>query len=421
MSREEKVRWLSQSTSDEQLPAFLEGFRLPDEQMQSKLESFCENTLSNFHLPWGIVPNVMIDGTVFHVPVVTEESSVIAAASKAASFWAQRGGFTTAFTSNIKCGQIHFLFHGEREALRRNWDAIATRLRKSVKPLLENMEKRGGGIVTLDLKKVAGMPEMYHQVLVEIKTADSMGANIINSVLEQMAETLPDLVKKLAGKGKVDVIMAILSNYTPDSLVNIRVKAPVSSLDWNSSMPPEIFAQRMKLACDIAQNDRGRAATHNKGIFNGIDAVALATGNDFRAIEAGGHSFAVKNGKYKGLSRITLEEGIFCMDLEIALSLGTVGGLTRLHPLADKSLQILGNPNARSLMKIAAAVGLASNFAALASLVTTGIQQGHMKMHLKNILHSLNVNEVYHKPVLEFFQDKTVSMAAVKDYVATLE
>jgi hydroxymethylglutaryl-CoA reductase len=236
-----------------------------------------------------------------------------------------------------------------------------------------------------------------------------------------MAQVLPDLIKKLVGKGKVDIIMAILSNYTPDSLVNIRIKAPVSSLDWHPGMAPEVFAQRMKWACDIAQHDRGRAATHNKGIFNGIDAVALATGNDFRAIEAGGHSFAVKNGRYKGLSRITLEQDTFCMELETALSVGTVGGLTRLHPLADKSLQILGNPNARSLMKIAAAVGLASNFAALASLVTTGIQQGHMKMHLKNILHSLNVKEAYHKPVLEFFHDKTVSMAAVKDYVAKLE
>jgi len=420
MSREEKLKWLSSFMSDDELSSFLATFRIPDAGWQEKFESFSENTLSNFHLPWGIVPNVLIDGHLYHVPVVIEESSVVAAASKAASFWAQRGGFKSVFVSAIKTGQLHFMYYGDQEELRFNWDSITEVLKNSVRHLTESMEKRGGGIVSLQLKRIAGLPAEYNQLHLEAKTMNSMGANFINSILEQMGRVLPDIIHEHVGPGDVDVVMAILSNFTPDSIVRLKVEAPVEELTWYHGMSPERFAQRMKWAADIAVHDRSRAATHNKGIFNGVDAVVLATGNDFRAVEAAGHSFAVRKCKYTSLSSIEIENNIFTMQLDLPLSLGTVGGLTSLHPLAAKSLQILGNPDAKTLMKIAASVGLANNFAALASLVTTGIQKGHMKMHLQNMINSLEIEPQLHGIIHDYFKDRTVSMAAVKEYVKTL-
>jgi hydroxymethylglutaryl-CoA reductase len=420
LSREEKVNWLADTISDKDLPAFLDVFRMPDNELQSRFESFSENTLSNYHLPWGIIPNVLIDDQIYQIPVVTEESSVVAAASKASAFWAERGGFRTVFVSMFKTGQIHFLYHGDQEKLRRSWDQIEPRLKKAVGPMIESMKNRGGGILGLNLRKITGLPAIYNQVHLEIKTADSMGANLINSILEEMAKVLPDLIRKVAGNGKVEIIMAILSNHTPDCNIRMQVKAPVSSLEWNNSLSPEKFAEKMKWAADIAMHDKARAATHNKGIFNGVDAVVIATGNDFRAVEAAGHAYAVKTGKYRGLSKVILENNTFTLELEIPLAVGTVGGLTRLHPMAAKSLDILGKPNAKTLMKAAAAVGLANNFAAMASLVTTGIQKGHMKMHLKNILLSMNVNPTHYPLVQAHFSDKTVSVSAVKEFVTSL-
>ncbi len=418
LNRDEKIKWLSELLSDNETASFLQNFRYSDASLQKKFESFSENTMSNYHLPWGIVPNVMVDGTIFHVPVVIEESSVVAAASKAASFWANRGGFETLFISTLKKGQLHFLFSGDQERLKMNWGLIAEALKASVSYLTDSMRKRGGGITALRLKKIKGLASDYSQIDLEAKTADSMGANFINSLLEEMSRVLPDLINKHAGAGNVEILMSILSNYTPESIVKMQIQAPIETLTWDKNMDPFKFAERMKWASDIAWHDKGRAVTHNKGIYNGVDAVVLATGNDFRAVEAAGHAFASRKGsKYRSLSSVTLSNNMFTLEMEIPLSLGTVGGLTNLHPLAAKSLQILGNPDAKTLMKLSTAVGLANNFAAMASLVTTGIQQGHMKMHLKNILNSLNVPESKHVDAEKYFSNKTVSVAAVKKYI----
>ena len=421
LSRDEKISWLSEYIKDENLDDFLGTFRIPESDLQNKFESFSENTLSNYHLPWGIVPNVLVDGHLFHVPVVIEESSVVAAASKAASFWAQRGGFKTLFISTLKKGQLHFLFHGDGEELKTQWPEIVSQLRKGTSHISQNMEKRGGGITKIELKKVEGLPAEYFQLDLEAETMDSMGANFINSLLEEMGRILPDIIKAKAGSGETDIIMAILSNHTPDSIVKMKIESPLSQLTWSKDMQPERFARRMQWAADIAWHDTGRAVTHNKGIYNGVDAVVLATGNDFRAVEAAGHAHAARDGQYRALSKVELDKNIFSLQIEIPLALGTVGGLTKLHPLAEKTLKILGEPDARTLMKIAAVVGLANNFAAMASLVTTGIQQGHMKMHLQNILNSLNVNPEYHARVEEYFRDKTVSVSAVRQFVSTLQ
>ena len=239
----------------------------------------------------------------------------------------------------------------------------------------------------------ANMPD-YYQLKASFETCNSMGANFINSVLERFAAILKREIVNSSGftgeEQQVEIIMSILSNYTPNCTVRCWVECDIADMgDFVKDYSGEDFARRFANGVRIAQVDPFRATTHNKGIFNGIDAVVLATGNDFRAVEACGHVYASRNGTYSSLTDISIENGRFKYTLEVPLSLGTVGGLTNLHPLVQLSLEMLGNPNAKQLMMIAAAVGLANNFSAIRSLVTVGIQKGHMKMHLLNILENL--------------------------------
>jgi hydroxymethylglutaryl-CoA reductase len=421
LERDKKIKLISSISSldhsEEALKGILGSFRFSDKELQGKFEKFSENTLSNFHLPWGIVPNVLIDNQVYHVPVVIEESSVVAAASKAASFWASRGGFHTTELCTIKKGQVHFFFRDDPQLLVQSWDKIVGGLFHDISYLTKNMEQRGGGILALSLKDAPEIAPDYFQLEMQAETVDSMGANFINTILEEIGQILPQLIKKYTGCADTEILMAILSNYTPECLAGIRVECPVHMLNWDKNMAPDDFARRMKWAADIAWHDVGRAVTHNKGIYNGVDAVVLATGNDFRAVEAAGHAWATRSGKYRALSKAYINDDTFSMELNIPLALGTVGGLTRLHPLAGISLDILGSPDAKTLMKIVASVGLANNFAALASLVTTGIQKGHMKMHLQNILVSLNVQPKRFPEIESQFQNKTISVSAVKEYL----
>lgn len=419
-TRDEKVNWLQDLANDTKLTQFLDDFRLSNEKMQSAFENFSENTLSNYHLPWGIVPNVVVDDEIFHVPVVIEESSVVAAASKSASFWAQRGGFQVISFDDIKKGQLHFLFKGDREKLIQSWNTIATELRAEIKPLTANMEMRGGGILSLKLRQIEKLGNEYYQMDMEARTGQSMGANFINSVLEECGNQLSKLIERYVPGGRTEILMAILSNYTPGSFVEMNLTCPIHQLTWQKNMEPEVFAAKMKWAADIAIHDTARAVTHNKGIYNGIDAVVLATGNDFRAVEAAGHAYASRDGQYRGLSEVIVDNASFRLRCKIPLALGTVGGLTKLHPLASKTMEVLGNPDSEKLMKIAVAVGMANNFAAMASLVTTGIQKGHMKMHLRNIITSLEIESKYIPIIEEYFKEKTISVKAVRDFAQTL-
>jgi hydroxymethylglutaryl-CoA reductase len=208
--------------------------------------------------------------------------------------------------------------------------------------------------------------------------------------------------------------MAILSNYTPQCIVRAWVECDIAEFYHQDAA---LYAEKFRKAVQIARIDPYRAVTHNKGIFNGIDAVVLATANDFRAIEACGHAFAAHGGQYRGLSQCIIEQNRFRFWLDIPLAVGTVGGLTSLHPLAKLSLDILGNPSAKELMMIIATVGLAQNFAALRSLVTTGIQKGHMKMHLSNMLNYFNCTEWEANQAKAHFEDKTVSFSGLRDFV----
>jgi hydroxymethylglutaryl-CoA reductase len=248
-----------------------------------------------------------------------------------------------------------------------------------------------------------------------------MGANFINSCLESMASVLQMLPGLNTTETHVDIIMSILSNYSPGCKVICHAECPVEQLaDWKNGLPGAAFATKFGQAVDIANLDINRAVTHNKGIFNGIDAVLLATGNDWRATAAAGHAYASRSGTYHGLTSISLADNIFRYELEMPLSLGTVGGITSIHPVVKKSMALLNYPDARQLMMIAAASGLANNFSAIASLITTGIQEGHMKMHLPNMLSQLHAGKDKRASALSHFKGKAVSFAALEDYISQL-
>ncbi|HEU4791782.1 MAG TPA: hydroxymethylglutaryl-CoA reductase, partial [Flavobacterium sp.] len=216
------------------------------------------------------------------------------------------------------------------------------------------------------------------------------------------------------------IVMSILSNYVPDCIVRAEVSCPIEDLAEKHIEYPHEFAVKFIQAVQIAEVEPYRAVTHNKGIMNGIDAVVLATGNDFRAVEAGIHAYASRKGHYSSLSHAKIENGIFSFWLEIPLALGTVGGLTSLHPLVKLSLEMLEKPSAKELMQIVAVAGLAQNFAALRSLTTTGIQDGHMKMHLNNILNQFEANEEERILIKKHFKHHIVSHSAVVDYIENL-
>jgi hydroxymethylglutaryl-CoA reductase len=357
--------------------------------------------------------------------MVIEESSVVAAASAAAKFWMTRGGFQAKVINTTKVGQVHFLWLGDRNKLFQILEPLKIILIQEAKGITKNMTERGGGIKEIELIDFTEKEDNYYQLKVTFETCDSMGANFINSVLESFAKTLVKFVASnelMEGKEKqVDIIMSILSNYTPNCIVEAKVECPIEALnDAHPDMDGKTFAKRFNTAIQIAHIDPYRATTHNKGIFNGIDAIVLATGNDFRAVEACGHTFASKDGQYKSLSHCSIENNIFKFYLKIPLALGTVGGLTSLHPIAKRSLELLENPNAEELMKITACVGLAQNFAAIKSLITTGIQKGHMKMHLSNILNQLEANDKEQEAAVVFFENKVISFQEVRNYLTDL-
>lgn len=424
LSKRGKIRWLVENffTHPAEVARELKSFWHGDEQKQKIFDEFSENTLSNYYLPYGVSPNMQINGKIYCVPMVIEESSVVAAASSAAKFWLHRGGFKAEVLSTKKEGQVHFEWTGDIEQLRAVFPDLKSHLLENSSHLTANMRKRGGGILDVELLDLTHLEEHYYQLKVTFETCDSMGANFINSILECFAQILKDYMaccdRFAAAQREVNIIMAILSNYTPECVVRASVECPVEELgQFPNGMTAETFAQKFEKAVRIARVDVHRATTHNKGIFNGIDAVALATGNDFRAIEAGGHTYAARDGQYRSLSQAEVRDGIFRFWLDIPLAVGTVGGLTALHPLARRSLEMLGSPSATELMQIIAAVGLAQNFAAVRSLVTTGIQKGHMKMHLRNILNHLEASEREVKEALVHFHDKVVSFTAVRDFL----
>ncbi len=423
-SKRKKLRWIVENffKDPENVMRELMSFWHSSEEQQRVFDGFSENTISNYYLPYGVAPNFVINGKTYCIPMVIEESSVVAAASSGAKFWMNRGGFKAEVVDTQKIGQVHFSWSGNVKKLRSVFDELRAALEKDAEDITANMRKRGGGILDIELLDMTDKEKDYYQLKASFETCDSMGANFINSVLESFSATLRQFITTHPifddHEKDVIVIMSILSNYTPDCLVRVSVECPIKDLGtFPDGMDSTMFANKFYKAIKIAHIDPYRAATHNKGIFNGIDAVVLATANDFRAVEACGHTYAAKDGQYKSLSHCTIDNGVFKFWIDLPIALGTVGGLTNLHPIAKCSLELLGNPNAKELMMIIAATGLAQNFAAIKSLVTTGIQQGHMKMHLLNILNHLGATQAEEKEAVKYFDDKVVSFQAVREFI----
>ena len=423
LSKEEKLSIIARLTANpDEFSAEMKSFWHPDENLQKKFDEFSENTLTNFYMPFGVVPNVKINDTFYTVPMVIEESSVVAAAAKSAKFWLGRGGFKAEVIDTVKLGQVHFIWEGDGAKLKHVYPELKKILIENTEHLTANMQKRGGGVLDIELVDLTAKEPGYYQLMCSFNTCDSMGANFINSCLEEFAAILKDWFAENAAfteaEKKVHVIMSILSNYTPNCLVKCWVECPIQELGtFEDGSTAEEFAHKFSKAIRIAQIDPYRATTHNKGIYNGIDSVVLATGNDFRAVEACGHAYAAHTGTYKSLSDLSLDNGIFTFTLTVPMALGVVGGLTSLHPVVKRGLEMLGNPSARELMMIAAAIGLANNFSAVKSLTTVGIQQGHMKMHLFNIMNHFGATDDEKEKGLVYFTSEKVSFSTVREFM----
>lgn len=424
-TKEEKINWLLKTYLDTSPKAhdILQQYWNADAGLQKLHDDFIENTLSNYYLPFGIAPNFLINDTLYAIPMVIEESSVVAAASNAAKFWLSRGGFKAEVISTEKNGQVHVNFYGEEDSLKEYFSEVKPKLIASIEAVQKNMQKRGGGLKDIELLIASETLEGYFQLHCTFETLDAMGANFINSCLETIAKTFETEAQYyrpfLIAETFPEVVMSILSNYVPECRVRAEVSCKISDLN-DKDIDGKTFAKKFVRAIEIAKAETRRAVTHNKGIMNGIDAVILATGNDFRAVEAGVHAYAAKNGYYNSLTHAKIEDDQFIFWIELPLALGTVGGLTSLHPLTKLAFDILQKPNAQQLMKIVAVAGLAQNFAAIRSLVTVGIQKGHMKMHLMNILNQLEASQQEKEYAVSHFKDHTVSHSAVVNFVESL-
>ena len=338
-------------------------------------DQLTENVLSTFDLPFSLAPYFLINGRDYVLPMVTEEPSVVAAASFAAKLIQRSGGFTTQVHQRQMIGEIALTDVEDMEV-------ASKRILEDKKTLLQlaneaypSIVKRGGGARDLWVENKGDFLIVY----LAVDPKEAMGANMLNTMLE----ALTDRIQELSGG---QALMAILSNLATRSLVSARCAIDFKALSRNPEEAIEI-AHRMELASQLAQVDPYRAATHNKGIFNGIDALVLATGNDWRAIEAGAHAYAVQSGPYKGLSSWTSqpEEKKLYGEITLPMPVATKGGSIGLNPTVQVSHRLLGEPSAIELAGIIASLGLAQNFAALKALVTTGIQAGHMKLQARSL------------------------------------
>lgn len=420
LSKSKKIDWIADTyfTDKDNAKFIIKQYWNDDKQLQELHDEFIENTITNYYLPLGVAPNFLINGKQYTIPMAIEESSVVAAASKAAKFWLNRGGFKSEVISTTKIGQVHFMYNGDTEKLQQYFEFVKPKLFGDTETITYSMQKRGGGILDIKLVDKTDKLKNYFQLHTTFETLDAMGANFINSCLEQFAKTLKSEAlrfDKFSNEEKnIEVVMSILSNYVPNCLVRAEVSCKVEDLSDDDKISGADFAAKFLQAVNIAEVEPYRAVTHNKGIMNGIDAVVLATGNDFRAVEAGVHAYASRNGSYSSLTHAEIKDGVFRFWMEIPLALGTVGGLTSLHPLVKLALEMLGKPNAKELMQIVAVAGLAQNFAALRSLTTTGIQEGHMKMHLMNMLNQLKATHEEKSKMVIHFKTNVVTHSAVE-------
>ena len=369
----ERIEKLAQAglLSEEGLQILRDNETLP----LSLANEMVENVLSTLALPFGLAPGFQIDGQEVQVPMVTEEPSVIAAASYAAGLIKRSGGFQTQVHKRQMIGQVALYDVSNKEKAIQAITGAKEDLLQLANQAYPSIVKRGGGARDLWIEEKGDFLICY----LSVDPKEAMGANMLNTMLEALVDPLEDLS---GGQG----LMAILSNLATDALVTARCKIDYRFLSRDPKEAAEI-AQKIALASQLAAVDPYRAATHNKGIFNGIDAVVLATGNDWRAIEAGGHTYASHTGQAQGLSSWIHhpEQQVLEGQLTLPMPIATKGGSIGLNPSVQVAHELLGNPDAQTLARIIVSVGLAQNFAALKALVSTGIQHGHMKLQAKSL------------------------------------
>jgi hydroxymethylglutaryl-CoA reductase len=344
-------------------------------------DGMVENAVGTFSLPFGVALNFQVNGKDVVVPLVVEEPSVIAAASSAALLARAGGGFTAEADDGVMIGQIQLVDVADGlAAVERLWRARPALL-DAARALTPGLCRRGAGPRDLEVRCLRGPNEAPMVVVhVLVDTGDAMGANAVNSLVEGLSPLIEEV-----GRGRA--CLRILSNLADRRLARAKVAIPCDALA-RGDLGGDGVAARLVQAWDLAAVDPYRAATHNKGVMNGVDAVALATGNDWRAIEAGAHAFACLGGAYRPLTKWAVADRTLTGSIELPMAVSTVGPLAASHPRVKTALRILGLPSARELAGIMAAVGLASNLAALRALVTDGIQAGHMALHARAVCHA---------------------------------
>lgn len=335
-----------------------------------------ENYIFNYELPLGLALNFTVDGEEVLVPMVIEEPSVVAAASNGAKVL---GNIETQIEEKAVIGQIVLTEIENVDIALNNIETNADNILFEASKYCQSMINRGGGPRKVWSEEFSENGEDFISLYLSVDTCDAMGANTINTILESISAYIEDLTES-------KFLMRIISNNATESIVKARASFDISALDSNLDNARD-YASRIEKATIYANLDPYRAATHNKGIMNGIDAVVVATGNDWRAIEAAAHTYAARFGKYKSLTnwKFDSEKDMMIGEIEIPLPVASLGGTISVHPIAKWSLNLLGNPSARRLASVIAAVGLAQNFSAVRAIVTVGIQKGHMSLHARSV------------------------------------
>ena len=386
-----------------------------DEQISVTVaDQLSENVVGTFSLPYSLVPEVLVNGQEYTVPYVTEEPSVVAAASYASKIIKRAGGFTAQVHERQMIGQVALYQVDDLDLAQEKIASKKAKLLELANQAYPSIVKRGGGARDLHVEQIKGETD-FLVVYLHVDTQEAMGANMLNTMLEALKPVLEELSQGQS-------LMGILSNYATDSLVTASCRIAFRYLSRQKDQGREI-AEKITLASQFAQADPYRAATHNKGIFNGVDAILIATGNDWRAIEAGTHAFASRDGRYKGLSswRLDLETEELVGEMTLPMPVATKGGSIGLNPRVALSHELLGNPSAKELAQIIVSIGLAQNFAALKALVSTGIQQGHMKLQAKSLALLAGASESEVAPLVErLIAEKTFNLETAQRYLENL-
>lgn len=386
-----------------------------DEQMSVAVaDQLSENVVGTFSLPYSLIPEVLVNGQEYTVPYVTEEPSVVAAASYASKIIKRAGGFTAQVHQRQMIGQVALYQVANPKQAQEKIASKKAELLEFANQAYPSIVKRGGGARDLHIEQIKGETD-FLVVYLHVDTQEAMGANMLNTMLEALKPVLEELSQGQS-------LMGILSNYATDSLVTASCRIAFRYLSRQKDQGREI-AEKIALASQFAQADPYRATTHNKGIFNGIDAILIATGNDWRAIEAGAHAFASRDGHYQGLSQWTLdfEREELVGEMTLPMPVATKGGSIGLNPRVALSHELLGNPSAKELAQLIVSIGLAQNFAALKALVSTGIQQGHMKLQAKSLALLAGASESEVAPLVErLIADKTFNLETAQRYLENL-